>query len=222
LGVISPISSSISVPPSASSKRPSFVLCAPVNAPRSWPKSSDSSSCSDSAAQLTRMNGPFWRGELWWMKCATRSLPVPDSPVIKTVPLLRAMRAAVRRVSSIAGLFATIVEGASPLTSVRRYWFSRISRVVRSMRSMTNSIASAVHGLSRKSDAPWRIACTADSIVPCAVIITDGMSGESSRIFLTSSMPSMPGMRRSVKRRSGLACCARSRASCPFFASIGL
>jgi hypothetical protein len=40
---MSPISSRNSVPPSACSKRPRRDDCAPVNAPRSWPKSSDSS-----------------------------------------------------------------------------------------------------------------------------------------------------------------------------------
>ena len=41
------------MPPSASSNRPFFCRSAPVKAPRSWPKSSLSSRCSGSAAQLT-------------------------------------------------------------------------------------------------------------------------------------------------------------------------
>ena len=41
------------VPPSACSKRPMRCLSAPVNAPFSWPNSSDSSRFSCSAAQLT-------------------------------------------------------------------------------------------------------------------------------------------------------------------------
>ena len=56
-----------------------------VNAPRSYPNSSDSSSVSGSAAQLRAMNGPCLRGELRWMNRATTSLPGPDSPCNKVV-----------------------------------------------------------------------------------------------------------------------------------------
>ena len=59
---MSPISSRNSVPPSACSKRPRRELCAPVNAPRSWPKSSDSSRSFGMAAVLIAMNGPGARG----------------------------------------------------------------------------------------------------------------------------------------------------------------
>ena len=45
-------SSRKSVPPSASSTRPARSVMAPVNAPRAWPKSSDSSNSSGRAAQL--------------------------------------------------------------------------------------------------------------------------------------------------------------------------
>ncbi len=58
---------------------------APVKAPFSWPKSSDSSSVSESAATLTAMNGLWRRGESAWIPRATISLPVPDSPVTSTV-----------------------------------------------------------------------------------------------------------------------------------------
>ena len=91
-----------------------------MNAPRSWPNSSDSSSCSDSAAQLTWMNGPSLRGEFMWMCWATRSLPVPLSPVIKTVPFERAMRVADRSVSSMRGLRAMTVSDSAPTSSDRR------------------------------------------------------------------------------------------------------
>ena len=57
-----PISSRKIVPPSASAKRPFLVKLAPVNAPRTWPNSSDSSSVSGIAAQLTLMSGMSrWR-----------------------------------------------------------------------------------------------------------------------------------------------------------------
>ena len=61
-GEISLISSSRSVPPSASSNRPLRSLSAPVKAPFSWPKSSDSSRLVDRAAQLMGRNGMPARG----------------------------------------------------------------------------------------------------------------------------------------------------------------
>ena len=57
---------------------------APVNAPFSWPNSSDSSSVSGIAAQLTQISGFLARPERAWTKRASTSLPVPDSPVIST------------------------------------------------------------------------------------------------------------------------------------------
>ena len=94
VGAISPTSSRNSTPPAACSMRPGLVATAPVNAPRSWPKSSDSSSWSGSAAQLMAMNGPWLRREAWWRKRATTSLPVPDSPVSSTVVSVCATRVA--------------------------------------------------------------------------------------------------------------------------------
>ena len=56
---MSPISSRNSVPPSACSKRPRRVVCAPVKAPRSWPNSSLSSRSFGIAAVLMATNGPL-------------------------------------------------------------------------------------------------------------------------------------------------------------------
>ncbi len=64
---MSPISSRNSVPPWASSNRPFFWRSAPVNAPRSWPKSSVSSRCSGKAAQLTVTSGPLRVTSLKWI-----------------------------------------------------------------------------------------------------------------------------------------------------------
>ena len=65
-------------------------MVAPVNAPRTWPKSSDSSSVSGIAAQFTLMSGMSRCAERWWMRRATISLPVPVSPVTSTVLLVSA------------------------------------------------------------------------------------------------------------------------------------
>ena len=62
-----------------------LACCALVNAPRSYPNSSDSSSCSGSAAQFSATNGPLFRADAAWMNRAATSLPVPDSPVSSTV-----------------------------------------------------------------------------------------------------------------------------------------
>ncbi|MFO0680036.1 MAG: hypothetical protein U0169_26175 [Polyangiaceae bacterium] len=59
----SPISSRNNVPPFAASNTPTFAFTAPVNAPFSWPNSSDSRSVSAHAAQLTATYGPFARAD---------------------------------------------------------------------------------------------------------------------------------------------------------------
>ena len=56
-----------------------------------WPKSSESSSVSESAPQLTATKGRSFRGELTWIARATSSLPVPLSPVMRTVLLVGAI-----------------------------------------------------------------------------------------------------------------------------------
>ena len=55
--LMSPISSKNSVPPSACRSLPAYAVCAPVNAPRSKPNSSLSSSPSGMAAQLMLTSG---------------------------------------------------------------------------------------------------------------------------------------------------------------------
>jgi hypothetical protein len=68
------------VPLSASAKRPSRFVVAPVNAPRSCPKNSLSISVPGIAAQFTRTSGASLRGLFSWMARAMSSLPVPVSP----------------------------------------------------------------------------------------------------------------------------------------------
>ena len=113
-GVMSPISSRNSVPPSACSKRPARWRSAPVNAPRSWPNSSDSSSVSGSAAQFTFTKGRAARGEPPWISPATSSLPVPVSPVRSTVERLGATRCASSTAACIAALSPTISVREAP------------------------------------------------------------------------------------------------------------
>ncbi len=104
VGVISPISSRKRVPRSASWKRPFFSRTAPVKAPRSWPKSSLSSRFSGSAPQLSDRKRRVERGLAKWMARAISSLPVPLSPWISTVELVRAMRSISEKIACIRGL----------------------------------------------------------------------------------------------------------------------
>ena len=94
-----PISSRKMVPPSASANLPFLVVVAPVKAPRIWPNSSDSSSVSGIAAQFTLMSGMSRCALRSWMARATSSLPVPVSPVMRTVLLVSATSSA-RRITS--------------------------------------------------------------------------------------------------------------------------
>ena len=116
---ISATSSSSSVPPSAALKRPSRRLTAPVNAPRSWPNSSASSSVSGNAAQLTATNG-FDVARL--RSCsvrATSSLPVPLSPVISTGASLCAIVSMRSESRSIGGLRPMIAAGLPFVPALR-------------------------------------------------------------------------------------------------------
>ena len=79
---------------------------------------------------------------------------------------------------------------------------SRVSRAVPWMRPSTTSSASGEIGFSRKSAAPSFIARTAVSIAPNAVSTTTGRAGLRWRDARRTSMPSFPGMRRSVITRS--------------------
>ncbi len=87
---MSPISSKNNVPPCACSKKPRLRPDAPVNEPRSCPKSSLSMSSRGIAAQFTLMNGASLRAESRWMARLMSSLPVPLCPVMRTLALVGA------------------------------------------------------------------------------------------------------------------------------------
>ena len=79
------ISSKKSVPPEAASNSPTWSATAPVKAPFTWPKRCDSSRSGGRFELLTVTNGASERGPCWWIASAVSSLPVPLSPVIRTV-----------------------------------------------------------------------------------------------------------------------------------------
>ena len=78
-------------------------VAAPVNAPFSWPNSSDSISSAGTAAQFSVTNGPSRRGLRSCSARAISSLPVPVSPRMQTRVSLAATRstcAITRRMAS--------------------------------------------------------------------------------------------------------------------------
>ena len=155
----SPISSRNSVPPSASSSRPFFMPSAPVNAPFSWPKSSDSSSDSVSAAQLIATNGRVARALLRCTARATSSLPVPLSPRISTVASVCATRAMRSKTARIGWLRPTML--CSRLISACSRSLLSCSRAA-SRDSSRATAASAVITSSRRR-CPWSSAAAASA-----------------------------------------------------------
>src|SRR5208337_1725862 len=100
---ISPISSSSSVPPSASSNLPVWLARAPVKAPRTWPNNSASRRFSGTAAQLMATNGLAARELSSWTRRASSSLPVPLSASSRMSAPLRAACRACSSAASSAG-----------------------------------------------------------------------------------------------------------------------
>ncbi len=149
--LMSPISSRKSVPPSACSKRPRRIASAPVKAPFSWPKSSDSSRSDAIAEVLSAMKGAFPRGLCRCSARATSSLPVPDSPVTSTDRLERDSRPIARNTSCIAGRLAENArESSGPASSARPAapWVAA--------RRTSATASSMSKGFGRYSNAPPR------------------------------------------------------------------
>src|SRR5687767_8304736 len=174
-----PISSRKIVPPSASSKRPPRSALASVKAPFTWPNISLSNTDSARPPAFTAMKDFSARSDQSCISRASRLLPVPGSPVISTLASERATWRASRTTSCIGREVA--IRLAPSLA--RRIAFSSASRRPRCrawasatwLRS-TDSSRWLFQGFSRKSFAPWRIACTATSTVAQAVITTTGRS----------------------------------------------
>ena len=93
---------------------------APVNAPRTWPKSSDSSSVSGRAPQFWATNCRSRRLPLSWMSRANSSLPVPVSPSSSTVvPASSTLRARLDGLAQPGGGTGDRVEGGRPRADLR-------------------------------------------------------------------------------------------------------
>ena len=199
---MSPISSRNSVPPSACSKRPLLVACAPVNAPRSCPKSSLSSKSFGIAAVLIATKGPLVpvspRGECLCKARATSSFPEPLSPVIITVTWLWLKRPIARNTSCIAGAWPSIsgVASCKSLCACSR-WLSSTARRINS------TALGRSKGLGRYSNAPPWKADTALSKSENAVMMMTGNMGMRSLTLVNKSKPEPPGIRISLTKICG-------------------
>ena len=135
------------MPPSASPKSPGRARTAPVKAPRAWPNSSASASSGVSDAQLNRTKRWPDRRDARQSASATRSFPVPLSPVMSTVTSRGATRAtscASRRMLSDA----KTIEPESASSPVSRS-FSAASWTASTARRTTASSSSFSKGLRK-------------------------------------------------------------------------
>ena len=169
-GLIVPTSSSNSVPRWACSKRPWRCATAPVNAPRTWPKSSASSRVSGMALQLSAMKRCWRRG----LPGGWRGRPVPCRCRLALHQNRRVRRrdggsaAAPVRASARCGRPGRRspyrASSCSPQVARSRRAARRRSSAARS----TCSSSSNWKGLVMKSAAPRRMASTASLHRPVA------------------------------------------------------
>ncbi len=111
------------------------------------------------AAVLMAMKGPLLRGLCWCRALATSSLPVPDSPVMRTLMLELESRPMARNSSCIAGAAPMI-----PETPGRVSLSCAVAAGLRVTARRTSATASSMSkGLARYSKAPPRKAATARS-----------------------------------------------------------
>ena len=226
------------MPPSDCSKRPMRVLWAPVNAPRSCPKSSDSIRSCGMAAMFSATKGLAARGLWRWSARAMSSLPVPDSPLMSTVMRERDSRPIALNTACIAGASPISSAASSPAGDVgaartapprlalapspRRADGpspcpdgapSRDSRRVAQARRTCSMTSSTSKGLGTYSNAPPSNAATVLSRSENAVMISTGVSGWLDFSWRRKESPSEPGMRMSLTIASGGIALSRTSSS---------
>ncbi len=189
------ISSRNKVPLSASSKRPTRSVLASVKAPLTCPKSSLSKIPSAKPPAFTVTRILLERSEMAWRVWAITSLPEPGSPVINTLASDGPTREINCRIGCIAGDSA--IRRGRP--SARRRRFSASRRWLRRNASLrancvfnTESRRAFSQGLRMKSRAPRRIASTASSTLPQAVITITGIMLSMVWMRVSRSRPSWP------------------------------
>ena len=146
--------------------------------------------------RLTFTNGLFRRGLFRWTASAISSFPVPLSPVISTDAPVRATRFTVASTSSNALLLPMMRLRSNPSSSVTGA--SAVLSLAVSSRavSMRCIRAALFQGFVMKSKAPACIPCTANGILPHAVMRMTGTSGQKSLTCLRSTSPSSPFVER--------------------------
>ena len=154
---------------------------APVKAPFSWPNSSDSTRSGAMAPQLTVTKGRSRRGLAWWMARARSSLPVPDSPSIRTGMERGATRRARAMTRCMTGLRWTMAEnsGASGGRPAARRSSSRSGRASRSGRKSA--------AMSKGTDAVRTPCWMEDSISSAGKRVL-------ARMIQTAAMAGVPGL----------------------------
>ena len=146
------------MPPSASAIRPSFARSAPVKAPFACPNSSLSSSVSGNAAQLSATKGPAPRVLPPWIARASTSLPVPVSPVSRTVAPLFCARSTSASVSPSAALSPTMPAGAAVRAGVGRAELGRLAAAEVGGRGPARGIVGLEHGARTRGAEALRAA----------------------------------------------------------------
>jgi hypothetical protein len=176
---------------------------------------------SGSAAQLTTTKGPLARSESSWMARATSSLPVPDSPRTSTVAVDGAACCTISIMATMAGEPPMMGRArVRPISASSRLsiTFSALRAWRSSARSTVRMTSADLNGFWMKSYAPSRMAETATSTVPYAVITITSTEGRIARAARSRSWPLIPGSMRSVRMRSMANCRTSSSASSPLTA----
>ena len=183
------------MPPSASSKRPARSALASVKAPFTWPNSSLSKTPSESPPALTVRSGLPARADAAWSAAATVPLPVPFSPVTSTFASEGPTRSIISSTGCIAG--ASAISSGRPSSRIARFSASSLC-VWRSARPSSTCVRRVArrralsHGFCTKSRAPRRMASTARSTLPHAVITTTGSVRSKAESRARRSIPSRP------------------------------
>ena len=197
------------MPPCASSNFPGRAATAPVNAPLSWPKSSDSASDSGSAEPFTATNGPSARGLPRWIASATSSLPVPLSPCRSTVASDGATRPIFAKSARIGALAPTrpSERAAAHHLVPQGAVLGEEAAAARARGAGRRGDRLFSTGLRKKSKAPSSTARSAYRRSVSPVMTTTVASGRFDRIAARRPSPSSAscdgGRRRSIRKRSG-------------------
>ena len=186
---MSPISSRNTVPRSATSSSPGLACTAPVNAPRSWPKSSVSRNSRSSPAQLRSMKTSSARRLFPWIQLASTPFPEPVSPWIRiglSLLTTRRINSSSRRIDELSP--------RNGLSFSRFAFDSRTRNCFRKRRlsmARTNRVCNTASstGFVRNCSAPSLIARSASSMEPGAASI---MTGTSASALLKCSSNSRP------------------------------